>query len=289
MKIGLEWRFIDSGISDGFTNMAVDEALLETQRQGLAPPTLRVYRWSPCALSLGYFQSLERDIDLSKCMCLGIDVVRRPTGGRAVLHLDELAYSVTAAERHGFPKSIAGAYILINSGLIAAYRLLGLETALVHKEAGLSSAACFAGAGSADLSCRGRKIAGSAQCRKEVCLLQHGSLPVSFYSHIFLSLLKFPTPFMRAKALAAITKEAGGISDILGRRIEWRDFKAAIGEGFREALGIVLRRDTLTPQEIALSRKLAREKYRTMAWNKHGKYDCEQKYGAGTENALLVP
>lgn len=269
--------------------MAVDEALLTTQVQGLAPPTLRVYRWSPRALSLGYFQNLENEIEAPRCSCLGFDVVRRLTGGRAVLHCDELTYSVTTSERDGLPQSLADSYWFINSGVIAAYRLLGLEVCLVRSDAGSTSAACFAGAGLADLTCRGRKIAGSAQCRKGAGLLQHGSLPVSFDAGLFLSLLKYSSPGIREKALTALTRKAAGISEILGSRIEWEVFKDALREGFQKALGIVLHNAALTPAEIALSRKLVREKYSTDAWNEHGEYESERALNVRTKNAPLVP
>src|SRR5262245_21767880 len=89
-----QWRLLDTGAADGFTNMAVDEALLELFATEGAPTTVRFYSWSPPALSLGYAQSLERDIDLRQCTALGFDVVRRPTGGRAVLHDHEVTYSL---------------------------------------------------------------------------------------------------------------------------------------------------------------------------------------------------
>src|SRR4030042_4393319 len=144
MKDG--WRFIDTGINNGFTNMAIDEAILDAHLRGLVPPTLRLYRWSPSALSIGYFQRLDEDVYQEKCSELGIDVVRRLTGGRAVLHQNELTYSIIASEKYGLPKSVEQSYKLLSKGLIAAYRILGLEVCFIPYERGISSAACFTSA-----------------------------------------------------------------------------------------------------------------------------------------------
>ena len=98
------WRFIDSGINNGYLNMAIDEAILTAHLHGHVPPTLRVYRWDPPTLSIGHFQNLKREVDDEKCSELGIDVVRRLTGGRAVFHQDELTYSVVVSNEYDFPK-----------------------------------------------------------------------------------------------------------------------------------------------------------------------------------------
>ncbi|HJX70222.1 MAG TPA: biotin/lipoate A/B protein ligase family protein [Dehalococcoidia bacterium] len=268
------WRFIDTGINDSFLNMAIDEAILDAHLQGFCPPTLRVYRWNPPALSLGYFQSLEREIDMKRCSELGIDVVRRLTGGRAVLHHDELTYSVVSSEEYGFPKSIAKSYWLLSEGLIAAYRILGLEVCLTTHAREPSSAACFSSAGLADLTFRGRKLCGSAQFRKGNALLQHGSLPISLDAQLFFSILKFPSNAIRDKAQADFGQKAASISEISGNKIGWQELKEALFKGFQKAPGIKLYDDRLTAGEIDLSQKLAREKYKAFAWNYHGRYEA---------------
>jgi len=274
---GKSWRFIDTGINDGFLNMAIDEAILDAHLNGTAPPSLRVYRWHPPALSIGHFQDMEKDIYPKSCSEHGIDVVRRLTGGRAVLHLNELTYSVVVSERAGFPKSIANSYKLLSEGLIAAYRFLGMEVCLVPTERGLSSPVCFTSAGLADLIFRGRKIAGSAQFRKRDTLLQHGSLPISLDARLFVSLLKFPSNSVHDSVLTAYSQKAAGISEILGSQIGWQELKDALFKGFQKALGIKLYEDTLSPEEIELSRKLARDKYNTSSWNQYRRYENEQE------------
>ena len=262
-----EWRFIDSGINDGFLNMAIDEAILTTHLHGSVYPTLRIYRWNPSTLSIGYFQSLEREIDQRRCSELGIDVVRRLTGGRAVFHHDELTYSVVVSEKYGFPKSIADSYRILCEGLIATYRILGLEVQLVPQERTLSSPACFTSASQADLTFQGRKLAGSAQFRRGCALLQHGSLPISLDTQLLFSILKFPSNTLRDRALATFRQKAISLGEILGSQISWQRMKEALFRGFQQALSINLHEDVLTPEEIGLSQKLAEEKYNTFTWN----------------------
>jgi lipoate-protein ligase A len=247
--------------------MAIDEAILNAHLQGYAPPTLRIYRWNPIALSIGYFQDFEKTVDSKKCSGLGIDVVRRLTGGRAVFHRNELTYSIVVSDIYGFPKSLIDSYRILCEGLIAAYRILGLEVDLVQGESGLSSPVCFTSASSADLTFRGRKIAGSAQFRKGNAILQHGSLPISRDTELFFSILKFPSDVLRAKTLAAFEQKTTSLSEILGSQIYWQRLKEALFEGFQQALNIHLYRDALTRWEIDTSEKLTREKYSCLVWN----------------------
>lgn len=250
--------------------MAIDEAILNAHIQDHVPPTLRIYRWNPAAISIGYFQNLERVIDNKKCAELGIDIVRRPTGGRAVFHQDELTYSIVVSGEYGFPKSVMESYRILCEGLIAAYRVLGLEVDLVQGESGLSSPVCFTSASSADLTFRGRKIAGSAQFRKGNTILQHGSLPISRDTQLFPSILKFTSDALRAKTLATFDQKATSLSEVLGSQISWQRLKEALFEGFQQALNIQLHHDNLTREEIYKSQELAREKYSSFAWNYRG-------------------
>jgi len=278
------WRFIDTGINNGFSNMSIDEAILDAHSQGFTPPTMRIYRWSPPALTLGYFQSMEKDVYQGRCAELGIDVIRRLTGGRAVLHHNELTYSIVTSERHGFSKSIEQSYKLLSKGLIAAYKMLGLEVCMVPNERGLSSAACFTSAGSADLTFQGRKIAGSAQFRKGDTILQHGSLPISLDPRLISSILKFPTNNVRDSVINTFSQKVTSISEILGSHIGWQEIKVALFEGFQQALGIEFYEDTLTPEEAELSQKLVEEKYNTSAWSYYGR--CESDYQGNAITAI---
>ena len=130
------WRLIRSGYRDGYYNMAVDEALFLSVKEEKAPPTLRFYGFSPACLSLGYSQRAEKEIDLSACRSLGIDVVRRPTGGRAVLHKGDITYSVVAR----FPWSLKETYRCLSLALARGLRSLGVEAQLTPSLPGLCGA-----------------------------------------------------------------------------------------------------------------------------------------------------
>jgi lipoyl(octanoyl) transferase len=256
-----EWRFIDTGISDGFTNMAIDEAMFRAHEQEMTPPTLRVYEWNPATLTVGYFQNITKDIDEQKCLDNGIDIVRRATGGRSVLHKDEVTYSVVASGKCGFPYGVSGSYKAISQGLIAAYKILGLNVSLAPHREDSAAAACFNAASFGDLTCQGRKIAGSAQYRRGDVLLQHGSLPISLDVPLIFSVLKFPSSQSRERAVAVFRKRATGLTELLGRKVDRQEMREALFQGFQEALGIRFFADTLSSYEENVSQALIKEKY----------------------------
>jgi lipoate-protein ligase A len=267
-----EWRFLDTGAGDASLNMAVDEVILESHLQGLSPPTLRVYRWKRPAISLGYFQDMDAEIEVGWCRESGVDVVRRLTGGRAILHDDELTYSVVTSEGYGSPRSLAESYRHINQGLVAAYGSLGLEVRLEAHPRGPSSTACFSSAGIADLTFQGRKVCGSAQYRRGGALLQHGSLPISADVRLLFSMLTFPSNAVRERAREEFDKRATCLSDLLGRKTPAEELARAVFRGFELGLGIQLRRESLTAMESSESHTLAAQKYQSTAWNRDGQY-----------------
>lgn len=122
------WRFIDSGKQNPAYNMALDEALLNWHSEGLIPPTIRFYGWNPATLSIGYFQQVEKEIKMEIVREKGLGFVRRPTGGRGVLHEHELTYSVIVSEEHpNMPSSVTEAYRLLSNGLLEGFKQLGLD------------------------------------------------------------------------------------------------------------------------------------------------------------------
>jgi lipoyl(octanoyl) transferase len=178
------WRLVRSGPLPGALNMALDEALLNSVAAGRSHPVLRLYRWDPPAVSLGYFQRGPRVINLAYCQAEGIDVVRRMTGGRAVLHDREVTYSIIAGvQGKDFSNRVLDNYRRISEALELTLKDIGLDVMIVsgrshHRPGDAHHSACFAAPSSYELLCRGCKIAGSAQkCQGEV-FLQHGSLPV---------------------------------------------------------------------------------------------------------------
>jgi len=261
------WRFIDTGVNNAFLNMAIDEAILDAHIQGGVLPTMRVYQWNPPALSLGYNQAIEYDVDLAKCQESGVDIVRRITGGRAVLHAQELTYSIVISINDGFPKSIAGSYRLLSRGLIECCRILGLDVELKPGARNIRSAACFSISTLADLTYQGRKLAGSAQARRRNALLQHGSLPINSHSDLLFSLLRFTSEGSRHKALSVFNKKMVALGEVVGKNIDLQELKEALWKGFAQALGIRFYEGSLTEEEIHHSQELAVTKYRTYEWN----------------------
>ena len=161
--------------------MAVDEAILEQAGRGASPPTLRLYAWQPACLSLGYAQPYA-DVDESRLAAHSWDVVRRPTGGRAILHTDELTYSVTTAPNEPIMEgTVLESYNRIASALLAACHSLGLPVNMeqhIPPAEATKGAVCFEVPSAYEIVLDGKKLIGSAQARKREGILQHGSLPL---------------------------------------------------------------------------------------------------------------
>jgi lipoate-protein ligase A len=145
------YRFVNTNIQDAALNMALDEAILLHHIRGEVPPTLRVFRWSQPSISLGRFQSIEREIESERCRQQGIALVRRPTGGRAVYHRDEFTYSIVIGKREGVPTGVVAAYAYLAQGLLAALKESGVQAELSDERVSKHpSAACFASSTQAD-------------------------------------------------------------------------------------------------------------------------------------------
>lgn len=248
------WRIIHDGASDGAWNMAVDAALARSRSRG-APPTLRLYAWSRPTASLGRFQPIG-DVDLDACADAGVDVVRRPTGGRGVLHDDELTYSVVAAEEDGVPRGVVASYRHFGTALVAAYTTLGIPAEVTASHAGRpGSAACYLAATQADLSLAGAKLSGSAQVWTDGVCLQHGSFvvarDVARESAVFR---------LDAAATAALASEAVTISGAVGRSPEAAEIREAVTSAFASTFGIRLVEAGLTAEERDEALKL-RERF----------------------------
>src|SRR3989454_558532 len=174
-----DWRLLVDAPAGGALNMAVDEVLLDAVAAGTAPPTLRFYEWKPPCLSLGYFQPFDV-VDVDGCRALGVDVVRRPTGGRAILHDRELTYSVALpASVLGQDGGVLPSYYRLSLALQDGLRRLGVPATLAPESAGGSAAhgpVCFDRPSAHEILLHGRKLVGSAQMRRGGGLLQHGSI-----------------------------------------------------------------------------------------------------------------
>jgi lipoyl(octanoyl) transferase len=257
------WRLLDDGAAAGAWNMAVDEALLETVAAGSSPPTLRFYGWSPPCVSLGYFQRFEV-IDLDACAAQGVDVVRRPTGGRAILHDAELTYSVALpATVLGEDAGVLASYHRISRALQAGLASLGVATTMAPPSPNPTTAehgpACFDRPSAHEILLYGRKLVGSAQVRRGPAVLQHGSLLIEPRTERLVLCLK-ATPGDKARLDAAVIGLADvGLSDLGAVR-------AALLRGFEREFGAAIAPGRLSTGEHEQAARLASLKYGLAEW-----------------------
>jgi len=279
----MEWRLIIDGYHSGFMNMAIDEAIMIAHREGLVPPTIRFYQWSPPAVSLGYFQDLQKEIDVDTCKNLGIDIVRRPTGGKAVLHDKELTYSFIIRENHPLVNhSILETYKKISGGMIRGLSYLEITAELVPLREKLKStpsgnvakskiphsdikSICFSVPSQYEVQVKGKKIVGSAQVRKKEIVLQHGSLLIELEKDKLFSVFNFPSAKIREKLKTRF--KATSLEEILKKKINFSELSEILPRGFEEEFGVKLTEGKLSKQEEKISKDLLENKYSTYEWN----------------------
>jgi lipoate-protein ligase A len=254
------WRLLRTGVHDGVTNMAIDEAILNGIADGDSPPTLRFYGWEPPCVSIGYAQSMRREIDLEACQVLGYTWVRRPTGGRAVLHIDELTYSITAPQDDPRVEGdIVTSYRRLSQGLVAGLRRLGCTAtqAIVQPDAkpDKASAACFVLPSHYEVTALGRKLVGSAQVRKRGVVLQHGALPLKGDVARLAEVLIL-SPVERRTLRDKLSRRAIALDEVLGHCATWDEIAEALACGFAEALGLTLEPGDLSPSELSTATRL---------------------------------
>ncbi|MCU5746353.1 lipoate--protein ligase family protein [Staphylococcus sp. SQ8-PEA] len=268
------WNFINTGSHDPFYNMAMDEALLNFVSQGEIEPVIRFYTWDPPTLSVGYFQRLEKEIDIDKVREKGYGLVRRPTGGRGVLHDKELTYSVIVPEDHPeMPTTVTEAYKVISQGLLEGFRSLGFDAYFSiprseEERAKLRqprSAVCFDAPSWYELVVEGKKIAGSAQVRQKGVILQHGSLLQDVDIDDLFDMFKFKNPRLKEKMKAAFLEKAVAMNDISQKHITIEEMEEAFEQGFKKGLNIDLQPLQLTEEQLKEVEKI-RDKYKSDEW-----------------------
>lgn len=243
---GAAWRLIVDGPVEGATNMALDRAVLHAVAAGESRPALRLYRWEVPTVTLGRFQPLEQ-VDLDACAERGFDVVRRPTGGRGVLHDDELTYSVVAATADGVPRGVAASYRHLSHALAEAYRRLGVAAEITARQRGAKGAgACYLHATQADLSLGAAKLSGSAQVWHGDAVLQHGSFVRSRDVAAEASVFRLDAP-----AASALDRDTMTFERALGAAPSLERIAEAVAEAFAEVLGVTLEPDRHTAAELA--------------------------------------
>lgn len=266
------WRLLQTPPAPGPWNMAVDEAILESIGAGECPPTLRLYAWSPPCLSLGYAQPFS-DVDRHELSSRGWDIVRRITGGRAILHADELTYAVIAPyEEPRLAGSLLESYRRLSLALLQALIYLGLPANAFPKpktedaDPPNQKPVCFEVPSNYEITVHGKKLVGSAQARKKQGILQHGTLPLYGDLTRIIQVLDFPNGTSRAQAQASLLSRAANIETLLGTPISWADAAAAFIQGFRESLNISFEDSTLSSAELARVERLVKGKYAHPSW-----------------------
>ena len=250
--------------------MAADEAILEHVGRGESLPTLRLYAWTPACLSLGYAQSFA-DVDAARLREHGWDVVRRPTGGRAILHTDELTYSVVAPpDEPRVAGSILESYNHLARALIAALRILQLPVEMKAlapvPDSNALGPVCFEVPSTYEITSNGKKLIGSAQARRKEGVLQHGSLPLYGDLTRITQVLVFPDEARRASAAERLLAHAATVESASGRIVAWDAAAQAFVRGFASALGLTFVREGLSPSEQSRASQLVDEKYAHASW-----------------------
>lgn len=269
--------------------MAVDEAILTAVSARRAPPTLRFFGWSPPCLSLGYAQPIA-DVDLARLSERGWGLVRRPTGGRAILHTDELTYSVIAPmDEPRVSGGVVESYRQLSAGLLRGLELLGLaaraegrtddgrppsamdDDATSHTQFSTANAqplpVCFEVPSDYEITANGKKLLGSAQVRKKGVVLQHGTLPLEGDIARICDALQFETEAERERVRTRVRSRAATVTDVLGGAVTWPAAAAAVRQGFAEALNLSLVGAALSDYESEQAERLRRERYGTQEWN----------------------
>ncbi|MCA1030709.1 lipoate--protein ligase family protein [Bacillus timonensis] len=269
------WRFVDSGDCSPEYNMALDEALLDWHSEGLFPPTIRFYGWDPATLSIGYFQKVEKEINLEAVKKYELGFVRRPTGGRGVLHDQELTYSVIVSEDHpDMPKTVTEAYRVISEGVLQGFIKLGLDAYFAvpkteKEKEGLKnprSAVCFDAPSWYELVVEGRKVAGSAQTRQKGVILQHGSILLDIDEDKLFDLFLYPSDRVRERMQRNFKNKAVAINALREEPVTIVEAKEAFKEGFESGLNITLEPYTLSEEEDRYVKEIALKRYANDEW-----------------------
>lgn len=237
-----KWRVIEDEAQDGAFNMKVDRAILAACEAGEVPPTLRLYGWDRPTLSVGYAQDVFGEIEVERCRDLGIPVVRRPTGGRALLHQHELTYSLIAPiSLPEFPSSLLGTHRSIARALLAGLEQLGVGGAVLASgrkpfqgRNSFRSPSCLASLNHGEIEIRGAKLVGSAQRRTKRAFLQHGSILIRCDRSLMHSLFKYRPGDSRSRSIETLNRKVTTLEECLGREISFKEVSRAVIEGFRQ-------------------------------------------------------
>lgn len=245
-------RLLHTGYHNAFYNMGLDQAILEAVAEGAAFPTLRFYGWQPPAISIGYFQGMTEEVDLTACRDHGIDTVRRITGGGAVFHQSEVTYSMVLPLDHPLAdQNILASYGRLCQGIVAGLARLGVSAEFAPIN---------------DIVAGGKKISGNAQTRKLGCILQHGTILLDVDVDLMFTLLQVPSEKARGKAIADVKERVTSLSRLLLRPVTFDEVSAALEAGFAEALNLEYRPQEPAETECVRAEELARTRFADEGW-----------------------
>ena len=263
------WRLVHTPPASGPWNMAVDSAILAAVGQNRVPSTLRFYRWQPPCLSLGYAQP-SADVDLDRLDRRGWDVVRRPTGGRAILHANELTYAVIGPlDEPRLQGSVLESYQRLSQGLLRGLQELGLPVQVVSDPDQIQDSdqpICFQNPSDFEITVNGKKLIGSAQARKKEGVLQHGTLPLFGDLTRITQVLAFSEDKERDQAAQRLLSQAANIEMIWDKEITWEEAARALTTGFRKALDLNFEIQGLTDWEQDTAHQLMSSTYQNPDW-----------------------
>ena len=234
-------RVLETGYNNAAFNMAIDEALIENIGD---VPILRIYGWSPGAVSIGYFQSIQEEVDLEKCSKIGVDVVRRLTGGGAVLHEFELTYSFITKQ---YPQNIMESYSWICEAIVVSINRLGFDANFIPLN---------------DIVVKGKKVSGSAQTRRKGVLLQHGTVLLGVDVDKMFCVLKVPSEKLKDKIIKDVKERVTSLSGIT-----FEEMASSLKSSFATKFDAKLLADAMSTDEIIRASWLAERKYRSREWN----------------------
>ena len=265
------WRLLITPPARGARNMAVDESILEHIGRGASLPTLRLYAWTPACLSLGQAQPYA-DVDVTRLKQRGWEVVRRATGGRAILHTDELTYSVIAPTTEPRVEgSVLESYNRLAQALLLAVQSLEIPVEMKEHVGHASSVTqsnpvCFEVPSTYEITVNGKKLIGSAQARKKEGVLQHGSLPLTGDLTRICQALVFENESARDDASQRLLERATTVESALGVGVSWEKAQQAFVHAFEAQLGLSFELGALSESESKRAEELVKEKYAHPAW-----------------------
>lgn len=250
------WRLIDLETHDGYSNMAIDEAILEARIEDKVPNTFRLYRWKPSCASIGRNQSMNREVDIEGCKKLGIDYVRRITGGGAVFHDydGEITYSIVARKENFLPMDIDETFKILCKGIIIALGDFGLDA----QHGVFHCPSIFVG---------DRKISGNAQTIKKDVVLQHGTILLHYDPDLMYSILRVKVAGYKSKVVSSVYQKVTTLEQEAKQTYDFEVVKNTLIEGYQKALNTSFELNSLTEDEMTLTQQLVIEKYKTDEWN----------------------